>query len=147
MSHNQSTIDLIKSTRALYNSINTNYREKKIIGWEHQLTNYELREDIQRLSSSECEKLLIKDLKKIDKGLKKLLPNHNLNQNQYNALVSLIYDIGLHNFKLSGIVELIKQEKYIEASYLFRKWNTYLKNHIYGLTKLRKIEIKLFTNM
>jgi len=145
MNLDESTVDLIRNTRALYNSREENYKGRLVIGWEHELTQAELKNGLTYLSREDSDKLLIRDLKRICAKLnKEHIPCNNLSQQQYNALVSLIYDVGLHSVKLSGLFELINNGSYTEAGALFRKWNTYLKQRIYKLTKLRKLEIDLF---
>lgn len=143
MKHNADTINLIKTTRKLYNTIDTNYKNKSIIGWEHELSKKEL-DMFVKLNASDSDTLLIKDLKAIDRFLNKVLVIE-LTQNQYNALVSLVYDIGFAAFRRSELLAAINNNKLESVPQYFKRWNTYLKLPIYRLTKVRKIEIELFT--
>lgn len=143
MKHNTDTINLIKTTRKLYNTIDTNYKNKSIIGWEHELSKKEL-DMFVKLNASDSDTLLIKDLKAIDRFLNKVLVIE-LTQNQYNALVSLVYDIGFAAFRRSELLAAINNNKLESVPQYFKRWNTYLKLPIYRLTKVRKIEIELFT--
>ena len=147
MKHNQSTIDLIKQTRTYCKDLSLDARGKLVIGWEHKVKERSNRKGEfmnSPFSLEEAETLLIKDLTNIDIGLKPVL-KVSLSQRQYNAVVSFCYDISVKSFKHSGILDLINNYKFTEASSLLRQWNTYLKQRIYKLTKLRKIEIQLLT--
>lgn len=147
MRHNKSTTKLIKDTREYASKSTKNLRNKQVVGWEHKLSKQEIANDMftTQISEEESSRLLKKDLIAIDIQLTKLVNNSNLTQKQYNAIVSLVYDIGIVNFKLSPILRLINEGNLIEAAANFRKWNTYLKVRYYKLTKLRKIEIELLT--
>jgi len=67
-----------------------------------------------------------------------------LNQNQYDALVSLCYNIGIGNFSRSTLVKLLNAGNSTEASREFLRWNKVKGKPITGLTKRREEEMKLF---
>jgi len=141
MKHDETTIQLIKDTRKLYKTPTLNCRGSLIIGYDHKLDSKELH--ITSVNETEATEMLIKDLKKIDKQLKSKL-QVVLTQQQYNALASFLYDVGLTALKFSGIIELINNDKFLEASLLFKRYNSYLsKKRIYQLVKLRQIESNL----
>ena len=141
MKHDETTIQLIKDTRKLYKTPTLNCRGSLIIGYGHKLDSKELH--ITSVNETEATEMLIKDLKKVDKQLKSKL-QVVLTQQQYNALASFLYDVGLTALKFSGIIELINNDKFLEASLLFKRYNSYLsKKRIYQLIKLRQIESNL----
>jgi len=146
MKHNLTTITLIKETRTYCPTLTLNARGKVVIGWEHVLRSNKQKAEFSdsAFCAEEAEKLLIKDLKIIDAKLSKLI-TANLTQKQYNAIISLCYDISVKTFKESGILELINNYQFTEATGQLRKWNTYLNEKSYKLAKLRKIEISLLT--
>jgi len=50
MNLDESTVDLIRNTRALYNSREENYKGRLVIGWEHELNQTELKNGLTYLS-------------------------------------------------------------------------------------------------
>lgn len=67
-----------------------------------------------------------------------------LNQNQFDAIVSLIYNIGQHNFEDSTLLKLLNSGDYDAASKEFPRWNKANKKVMSGLTTRRLAEQKLF---
>ena len=69
-----------------------------------------------------------------------------LNQNQFDALCSFIYNLGATNFNKSTLKKKLLAEDYVGASFEFIKWNKAGGNVVDGLTKRRLAESKLFTS-
>ena len=69
-----------------------------------------------------------------------------LNQNQFDALCSFIYNLGATNFNKSTLKKKLLAEDYVGASIEFIKWNKAGGNVVDGLTKRRLAESKLFTS-
>lgn len=67
-----------------------------------------------------------------------------LNQNQFDALVSLAFNIGVNNFKTSSLVRLINQYKYEAAAEHFAAWCHDDRGVNAGLVKRRAEEAALF---
>ena len=67
-----------------------------------------------------------------------------LNQNQYDALVSLCYNIGQGNFARSSLVKYLNAGNSTKAAQEFLSWNKVKGKVITGLTKRREEEMKLF---
>ena len=67
-----------------------------------------------------------------------------LNQNQYDALVSLVFNIGSGNFASSTLLRKLNQEDYAGAAAEFPRWNKQSGKVLNGLTKRRAIEQALF---
>ena len=68
-----------------------------------------------------------------------------LNQNQFNALVSLAYNIGTGNFASSTILKKVnKNHNDITIVLEFKKWNKANKKEIAGLTKRRIYEANIY---
>ena len=67
-----------------------------------------------------------------------------LNQNQYDALVSLCYNIGQGNFSRSTLVKYINSGNSTKAAGEFLNWNKVKGKPITGLTRRREEEMKLF---
>ena len=67
-----------------------------------------------------------------------------LNQNQFDALVSFVYNIGSGNFEKSTLLKKVNQSDFIGASLEFEKWNKANGKILNGLTKRRLAEKELF---
>jgi GH24 family phage-related lysozyme (muramidase) len=71
-----------------------------------------------------------------------------LNQNQFDALVSFVYNIGPDNFKRSTLLRLLNQGNYASAPVEMRKWVKARQNgalvDLPGLVKRRAAEADLF---
>jgi len=68
-----------------------------------------------------------------------------LNQNQFNACVSLAYNIGMGNFQSSTLLKLVnKNHNDILIGLEFKKWNKVNKKEIAGLTRRRNYEADIY---
>ena len=67
-----------------------------------------------------------------------------LNQNQFDALVSFCYNLGMGNFKSSTLLKKINQADFKGASEEFIKWNKSGGKILDGLTRRRQKEKELF---
>lgn len=68
-----------------------------------------------------------------------------LNQNQFNALVSLAYNIGIAAFTNSTLLKKVNtnhNDKSIELE--FKKWNKVNKKEVAGLTRRRNYEADIY---
>lgn len=68
----------------------------------------------------------------------------DINQNQFDALVSFVYNLGSGNFEKSTLLKKVNQEDFIGASLEFEKWNRASGKVLNGLTKRRLSEKELF---
>ena len=67
-----------------------------------------------------------------------------LNQNQFDALVSFIFNLGCGNFKNSTLLRLINSGQFNAAAQQFLRWNKAQGQVMAGLTARREMEAKLF---
>ena len=68
-----------------------------------------------------------------------------LNQNQFNALVSLSYNIGMANFMNSTLLKKVnKDHNDILIGLEFKKWNKVNKKEVIGLTRRRNYEADIY---
>ena len=70
--------------------------------------------------------------------------NVELTQNQFDALVSLAFNIGCKAFKDSTLVKLLNNNAYGEAAEQFGRWNRQSGKVLNGLTRRRRAERDLF---
>lgn len=68
----------------------------------------------------------------------------DLTQNQFDALVSFVYNLGAGNFEQSTLLKKVNQLDFIGASLEFEKWNKAGGKVLNGLTKRRLAEKELF---
>ncbi len=67
-----------------------------------------------------------------------------INQHQYDALVSLVFNIGRGNFAASTMLKKLNLSDYDGAAAEFPKWNKQAGKVLNGLTKRRAKEQALF---
>jgi len=67
-----------------------------------------------------------------------------LNDNQFAALASFVFNVGVGNFKQSTLLRLVNQRDFIGASREFPKWNKSNGRVLEGLTRRRAAEAALF---
>jgi lysozyme len=68
-----------------------------------------------------------------------------LNQNQFNACVSLAYNIGMANFMNSTLLKLVnKNHNDILIGLEFKRWNKVNKKEVAGLTRRRNYEADIY---
>jgi lysozyme len=68
----------------------------------------------------------------------------DLTQNEYDALVSFTYNVGVGNFGASTLLRKLNEKDYLEAADQFLRWNKAAGQVMRGLTKRRKKERELF---
>ena len=108
------------------------------------------------ITEKEAENLLKKDLKKFESKLNySIEQDHvNLNQNQFDACISFIFNLGFSAFIFSTLYKKLKQGDYEGASDEFLKWvyitktdkltGERFKLKLKGLEQRRKAERDLF---
>ena len=67
-----------------------------------------------------------------------------LTQNQFNALVSFVFNVGINAFKKSTMLKLINKGDFDGAAKEFPKWNKDNGKEILGLSKRRILEQSVF---
>lgn len=83
------------------------------------------------------------DLKRFENAVNSAL-TVVVNQNQFDALVSLAYNIGEKAFKTSTLVELLNANKFTAAADQFLVWNKGGGKVMKGLVRRRAAEAELF---
>lgn len=141
MKTNNKGLDLIKNYEGLRLTGYLCPAKVPTIGYGH--TGSEVRVGM-KISVEQAEKLLVEDIEKrerqIDNTLKVVL-----NPNQYAAVVSFVYNLGIGNLKTSMLLKLINgnpNDPNITAE--FKKWNKAGGKVLDGLTKRREAEAKLY---
>lgn len=114
---------------------------KATIGYGHVILASEVF--TQPMTRNEAENLLKKDLitREIDLNKSLKVP---ITQNQFDALICLIYNIGITNFKSSTLLKFINEKMFDKAPDQFRRWRYVNKVESKGLLNRREEEIKLW---
>ena len=95
------------------------------------------------ISREQAESLLKKDLDHFEKGVSDLV-KVKLNQNQFDALVSFSFNLGLSNLKSSTLLKKLNASDYQGAADEILRWNRAGGKVLNGLTRRRIAERDLF---
>lgn len=102
-----------------------------------------------RITEAQAEELLRGDIKWVEDTINRLV-KVNINQNQFDALGSLVFNIGASQFSKSSVLRRLNAGEYEEAANAFLMWNkqkdkkTGKMNVLPGLVKRRQEERALF---
>jgi lysozyme len=97
----------------------------------------------QVISEEEAEAMLRADVARFAQGVAERL-QVPVTQGQFDALVSLAYNIGLAAFGKSTLLRLLNDSKYALAAAQFPRWNKAKGRVLPGLTKRRAAERAMF---
>lgn len=110
------------------------------IGWGHTAGVHEG----DWISQGEADELLLEDVEEFEDGVNKLLGQCPTKQCQFDAMVSLSYNIGLGNFRKSTVLKRHKLGNHLGASRAFALWNKAAGRVMRGLTRRRAAEARLY---
>lgn len=110
------------------------------IGYGH--TGSDVREGLT-IPLSEAERLLTRDLK-VAEGYINEAVQVKLTQNQFDALVSFVYNVGGGAFKTSTMLKMLNAGDYEGAAKQFPRWNKDNGKVVQGLINRRQKEQALF---
>ncbi len=137
----QAGINLIKEFEGLELS---KYRDAVglwTIGYGHLIRSGETFE--RSLTEQEAEALLRKDLLESERGIRRLV-SVPLTQNQFDALVSFVFNVGVGRLATSTLLKKLNAQDYRGAADELPKWNRAGGNVLPGLTRRRQAERALF---
>jgi len=97
----------------------------------------------QTVSLEEAERILKSDIAKFEQGVRSAC-TVPLTANQFDALVSLAFNIGLGNLSSSTLVKLVNRGNFRGAGDQFLRWNKAQGQVLSGLTIRREKEKALF---
>ncbi|WP_445506780.1 glycoside hydrolase family protein [Niallia sp. 03190] len=97
----------------------------------------------QVITQAQAEEMLKDDLKKYEEGVLSAI-KVRLNQNQFDALVSFCYNLGVGSLQKSDLLKAINKKDFIGAGRKFARWINAGGNVLTGLIKRRAAEATLF---
>ena len=97
-------------------------------------------------TKEEAEKYLMHELEEKARGVSKLV-TVPLNQDQTDAILSMVYNIGLHAFETSTLLGYINLSRFADASAQFLRWTKANGKVLPGLERRRKCESALFLSL
>lgn len=95
------------------------------------------------ITEQKAEQLLQDDLKKFENGVLRLV-RVPLTQNQFDALVSFAFNLGVGNLGKSTLLKMLNDRDYKGAAGQFIRWNKAAGKELAGLTRRRLAESALF---
>lgn len=137
--YSQTAVKLIQRTRKFSAVPEVYWNKKEYIGYGQLAKFYK----IDKISKKKALENLERELTYISRNVSKQLTT-TVTQNQFDALVSLVYDVGIVGVISTGTFDHINKGNLVEASQSFRLWSQYKRTQIYQLSKARKEEIALF---
>jgi lysozyme len=117
------------------------------IGWGHLLKKGDGFDKDSRITQAQADALFLRDVKQYEDEVRASV-QVPLTQNQYDALVSLCFNIGRGGFRNSTLLKVLNQSKYGAAADCFARHNKAKKKgvlvEVKGLTRRRAAEKELF---
>lgn len=95
------------------------------------------------ITKEEAEDLLKQDVSRFESGVNNLV-KVPLTQNQFDALVSFSFNLGLGNLKSSTLLKKLNISDYSGAANEFLRWNRAGGKVLNGLTRRRQAEKDMF---
>lgn len=111
------------------------------IGWGHTHT---ARKGMT-ITEKQAQELLESDVRWVEEALRKHV-KAPLNQNQFDALGSFVFNVGQTNFSGSTLLRKLNQANYLGAADEFPKWKYQKGVVLQGLVKRRAQERELFVS-
>jgi len=94
-------------------------------------------------TQEEAESMLSKDLEEFEDYIKNYV-NVALEQNQFDALVAWVYNLGPTNLKSSTLLRELNESKYDEVPRQIKRWNKAAGQVLDGLVRRREAESLLW---
>jgi lysozyme len=96
-----------------------------------------------KITPEQADQLLADDLKIVTLAVQRLV-TVRLNDNQFSAMTSFVFNIGTGNFERSKLLELLNRGWYEQVPAQFMRWNRAAGETQGGLTRRRAAEAQLW---
>jgi lysozyme len=137
---NNAGLELIKKYEGLRLKVYTCPAGILTVGYGH--TGPDVRSG-QTITPEKAAELLAADVEKFERGVAGLL-RRAVTENQFSALVSFAYNLGLGNLGKSTLLKKLNDGDFTGAAAEFGKWNKAAGRVLPGLTARREAERTLF---
>ena len=97
------------------------------------------------ISEETADEMLVEELKEFENYINDMV-NCTLNQNQFDALVSWVYNLGPANLQASTLLNVLNAGDYAGVPAQIKRWNKAGGKVLEGLTRRREAEADLFGN-
>ena len=111
------------------------------IGYGHTI---DVKEGMS-ITQHQCDVMLEVDIETYENYVNKYVIV-SLTQNQFDALVSWVYNLGPTNLRNSTMLKVLNAGNYNEVPYQMKRWNRAGGKVLKGLVVRRKAEAELFNN-
>lgn len=95
------------------------------------------------ITEQQANEMLVEELQEYENYINTLV-NVPLNQNQYDALVSWVYNLGSSNLQASTLLKVLNAGDYAGVPEQIMRWNKAGGKVLEGLTRRRQAEADLF---
>jgi len=114
---NQAGLDIIKHYEGLKLEAYLCPGGKWTVGWGHTrgVTKG------MTITIEQAEKFLIQDVQEAADAVR-TLPKVSLNNNQFSALVSFVFNVGVTNFRKSTLLKMLNEGDFLKAADQFHRW-------------------------
>ncbi len=137
---NNEGLELVKKFEGFSRTVYKDAAGYATIGYGHKLLS---KENFATITEEQAESILKKDLKLAIIGLNAAL-SIDLNINQFSAIVSFVFNMGIGTFNSSTLKELINKEDHLGIPMELLKWSHVGKTTMKGLLERRLAEATLY---
>ena len=138
---NEKGLELIKSFESLRLDSYRCPAGIATVGWGH--TGPDVRIPMT-ITLEEAETLLKGDVARFERGVEAMIANAPTTDDQFSAMVSLSFNIGLGKFATSTVLKRHKLGNHVGAANAFLMWNRAGGQILKGLMRRREAERKLY---
>lgn len=140
MQINQTGLDLIKRFEGFRSIVYYDLANKATIGYGHLIKK---GEKFTSITKHEAECLLKSDVEIAEAAVNRLVKT-NLNDNQFSALVSFVFNLGADAFSSSTLLKKLNQNQHSDVPEQILRWHRVGSRPYKGLIKRRAAEAELF---
>ena len=97
-----------------------------------------------QITKAQAEEMLVEELNEYEGYINNMV-TVELNQNQYDAMVSWVYNLGGGNLKASTLLRVLNQGEFDGVPAQIMRWNKAGGKVLEGLTRRRQAEADLFS--
>lgn len=99
-----------------------------------------------KIAPDQADQLLDDDLRLVERAVQRLV-TVPLNDNQYAALVSFVFNVGIGNFEQSTLLRLLNRGWYEQVPAQLMRWNRANGEALGGLSRRRAAEGRLWNTL